>query len=233
MVREMLADLGLMTRIDGILAIAGTVAGLDVVDIGCGEGEVARALAGFGAKVSGFDPFIDDMPWRDLGLGGYRLVRAPADAILQADRSADLVVFVFSLHHVPGHQLAGALAEARRLLRPKGRLIVAEPLAEGPNHYVMEPYHDETLVRLAASDALARHAAPYFAEERIVRFTEPRMFPDFDAYAALAVAGMRFNRYTEAEVLAPEVRRRFAEIRATGHGRLDQPVRVNIFSVRD
>jgi len=223
-------DLGIMSRLDGVLAVAGTVTGLRVVDIGCGEGDVARGLAGFGAHVSGFDPFIDDRPWHEHGLGAYRLARAAADAIPQPDGSADLVLFVFSLHHVPEFRLAGALSEARRLLRPKGRLLVAEPLAEGSNHYVMEPYHDETAVRLAAAQALAHHATPYFAEERVFRFSEPRAFPDFDAFAALAIAGMRFNRYTEADVLAPEVRRRFDEVHKDGQAGFDQPVRVNIFS---
>lgn len=226
---EVPTDLGLMSRIEGVVAIAGTVTGLTVVDIGCGEGEVARAFAAYGAKVTGFDPFIDDTPWIEQGLGAYRLARSAADSLPLEDASADLAVFVFSLHHVPARQLAGALAEARRILRPGGRLLVAEPLAEGPNHYVMEPYHDETAVRLAAADALARHAAPHFAEERVIRFTEPREFADFDTYAALALAGMRFNSYTREQVLSDEVRRRFAEVRATPPGRLDQPVRVNLY----
>jgi SAM-dependent methyltransferase len=224
-------DLGVMTRMEGILAAAGTVTGLHVVDIGCGEGEVARALAGYGARVSGFDPFVDDQPWQDEGLGAWRLARAAADSIPEPDGSADLVIFVFSLHHVPRAQLAGALSEARRLLREGGRLIVAEPLAEGANHYVMEPYHDETAVRRAAADALVHHAAPNFSDERVLRFTEPRLYADFDAFAAVAIAGMRFNPYTEADVLAPEVRRRFAEMHRKRQGRFDQPVRVNIFSV--
>jgi len=223
-------DLGIMSRLDGVMAVAGTVTGLRIVDIGCGEGDVARALAGFGAKVSGFDPFIGDTAWRDHGLGAYRLARAAADAIPLSDSCADLVLFIFSLHHVPEPQLAGALSEARRVLRPGGRLMVAEPLAEGSNHYVMEPYHDETAVRLAAARALVRHATPFFTDERVFRFSELRTFADFDAFAAIAIAGMRFNRYTEADVLAPEVRRRFAEVQRERQAKFDQPVRVNLYS---
>lgn len=223
-------DVPTVSRIDGLLAALGPVAGLEIVDVGCGEGEVARALAERGAVVRGYDPFIAGTDWIPCGAGSYRLSRATADAIPEPDASADLVLFVFSLHHVPGTQLAGAMAEARRLVRPSGRLVVAEPLAQGWSQYVMEPYHDETAVRKAASEALALHAAPIFASEQVYRYAERRSVASFDAFAARAIEGMRFNGYTEADVLSPEVRRRFDEAFAATGGKFDQPIRVNVFA---
>ena len=44
------------------------------------------------------------------------------------------------------------------------------------------------------------------------------------------IRNRRFNGYTEKAVLAPDVRRRFAETLATRHGEFDQPVRINLFS---
>src|SRR5271163_1914291 len=131
-------DLGVASHLDALLATVGPAAGLRVLDIGCGEGGLTRALAKRGAHVTGYDPFIAETTPIELGAGSYRLVRATADAIPEPDHEADLVVFVFSLHHVPGEKLSGALAEARRLLRPSGRLYVAEPLAQGPHQYIME-----------------------------------------------------------------------------------------------
>lgn len=222
------SDLGVMTHVEALLAIIGPVAGLEIVDIGCGEGEMARALARLGARVSGYDPFIAGTAWTEEGDGAFRLSQAPADAIPAPDQSADLVLFIFSLHHVPAQKHAGAMAEARRLLRPSGRLYVAEPLAEGPSHYVMVPFHDETEVRRMAQAALARYAAPIFGEEQVVGYSERRSFPDFDSFAGRMIAGMRFNGYTEADVLAPEVRRRFQEVMIE-RGTFDQPVQINIF----
>ena len=43
------------------------------------------------------------------------------------------------------------------------------------------------------------------------------------------IANMRFNGYTEEAVLAPDVRRRFAETHATYGGKFDQPVRIDYF----
>jgi ubiquinone/menaquinone biosynthesis C-methylase UbiE len=222
-------DLGTLSHLDALLATVGPVAGLRILDIGCGEGGLSRALAKLGAQVTGYDPFIAGTEVTPLGAGSYRLVKAAADALPEPDHEADLVLFVFSLHHVPAGKLAGALAEARRVLRPSGRLYVAEPLAQGPHQYVMELFHDETAVRKGAADALTRFAAPAFATNRIAGYTERRDFPDFDSLAERMIAGMRFNGYSREAVLDPAVRARFAEMAAAHGGRLDQPVRIDCF----
>ena len=222
-------DLGPVSHLDALLATAGPVAGLRILDIGCGEGSLSRALAKLGAHVSGYDPFIAGTELTPVGAGSYRLVKAAADALPEPDHEADLVLFVFSLHHVPAGKLAGALAEARRVLKPSGRLYVAEPLAQGPHQYVMELFHDETAVRKAAADALARFAAPDFATDHISAYTDRRSFADFDVFAERMIANMRFNGYSREAVLAPAVRERFAEMAAVHGGRLDQPVRIDCF----
>jgi len=223
-------DLGITSRIDGLLAAVGSVAGLRIADIGCGEGQVAAGLAERGAIVTGYDPFIVSTDWRQRGSGKYRLVTAVADAIPEPDASFDVVVYVFSLHHVPGPQMAGAIAEARRLLRPSGRLCVAEPLLAGPNQYVMELYHDETAVRKMAQATLTAHASPAFEREQVFAFSERWTYPDFDSFAAQGIAGTRFNGYTVEQVLAPEVRGRFAEMSAIHGDSFDLPIRLNVFS---
>jgi len=223
-------DLGIMSRVDGILVSVGSVAGMRIIDIGCGEGQVARTFAQQGATVVGYDPFIAPTDWVDIGKGRFRLATAAADTIPEPDRSADLVLFVFSLHHVPRELLAGALGEARRLLKAGASLCIAEPIAEGANQYVMELYHDETDVRRAAADAMAEFARPYFQSEKVIHYRERRTFNSFDEFAALAIAGTRFNSYTAEDVLSSAVRRRFNEMFAIHGCNFDLPIRLNIFS---
>jgi ubiquinone/menaquinone biosynthesis C-methylase UbiE len=222
-------DLGAKSHLDALLATIGPVEGLRVIDIGCGEGELSRALAKLGAHVTGYDPFITGTERAAHGAGSFRLVQASADAIPEPDETADLVLFVFSLHHVPAAKLQGALAEARRLLRPSGRLYVAEPLPRGPHQYVMELFHDETVVRKAAAEALSRFARPHFAAGSAAIYTDVRRYADFDAFSERMIANMRFNGYTREAVLAPEVRNRFAETYAASGDRFDQPVRIDCF----
>jgi SAM-dependent methyltransferase len=222
-------DLGAQSHLDALLATVGQVQRLRVIDIGCGEGQMTRALAALGARVTGYDPFIAGTEPTAHGAGSFRLVKAAADAIPEPDDAADLVLFIFSLHHVPGAKLEGALSEARRLLRPSGRLYIAEPLAQGPHQYVMELFHDETAVRRAAAEALARFARPHFATDQISAYTDVRSYSDFGAFSERMIANMRFNGYTEEAVLAPAVRSRFDEAYAAHGGRFDQPVRVDCF----
>jgi ubiquinone/menaquinone biosynthesis C-methylase UbiE len=222
-------DLGAKSHLDALLETIGPVSGLDIVDVGCGDGHLTRALAALGARATGCDPFISEAGWTVHGRGSYRLVKASADALPMPDASADLVLFVFSLHHVPAAKLDGALAEARRVLRPSGRLYVAEPVPEGPHQYIVELFHDETSVRHGAAEALARSAKPLFAGDYVSRYIDARRFKDFDDFAGRMIANMRFNGYTKEAVLAPAVRERFAKTFAAHGGKFDQPVRIDYF----
>jgi ubiquinone/menaquinone biosynthesis C-methylase UbiE len=223
-------ELGRRTHVEAILDALGSVQGLEVFDVGCGEAQTSRELAGAGARVSGFDPFIEAADWTANGTGRFRLVKASADALPVDDGSADVVLFIFSLHHVPNPKLAPALIEARRVLKPSGRLLVAEPLARGPGHYVSAPFHDETAVRAAAAAAVRSDAVPHFGTHQVFSYDEHRRWESFERYAERMIRNRRFNGYTEEAVLAPEVRRRFDEMFPTGGGSFEQPVRIDLFS---
>jgi ubiquinone/menaquinone biosynthesis C-methylase UbiE len=223
-------ELGDLSRTEAVVAALGPLDGLKLIDIGCGEGAVARACAQAGAEVHGYDPFIPGTDWIEEGPGRYRLHQARTDTIPEPDASADVVLFVYSLHHVPRERMAGALAEARRLLKPGGRLCVAEPVAVGPGQYVMELFHDETAVRANAQSALDTHAAPAFASETLACFAEVHIWPTFDAYAANAIRNMRYNGYGEQDVLDPQVRSRFEEVAQDGAATLHQPAMIRIFN---
>jgi len=225
----MIDDLGCCSHVDALLAAVGPVAGLAVADIGCGDGALGRELAARGAFVTGFDPFMAPAARMAAGTGTWQLVRAAADKLPGPSASFDLALFVFSLHHVPQEQLAGALAEVRRVLRRDGRLYVAEPVAEGPHQYIVELFHDETEARAAAAAALAGHAATHFVNQRVLSYVDVRRYAGFDTFAARMIANMRFNGYSEEAVVAPAVRRRFAETAARCGDSFDQPVRVHLY----
>jgi SAM-dependent methyltransferase len=232
--KDAFIDLGVTDRISALGRVLPALDGAYVVDVGCGEGEVARALSTRGARVAGYDPFItpQDDDWTEEGSGAWRLARGTAENIPEPDQSVDAVLFVYSLHHVPGAKLAPALLEAHRILKPDGRLCVVEPIAVGPSQYVMQSYHDETAVRAAAKAALEQNLADLFDSEAVMIFRERSLFADFEAYAARALLGARFNNYTPEQVTAPEVRQRFAEMAALHDGNFDQPVRINLFTGR-
>ena len=108
--------------------LAEYTAGLDlpdggaVLEVGCGTGPVCRHLATLPgvASVTGVDPsplFVERArelsPDLTFAVGDGRALDLPDDGF-------DAVVFHTSLCHIPDVELA--LAEARRVLRPGGRL---------------------------------------------------------------------------------------------------------------
>ncbi len=100
-----------------------------LVDLGCGGGLLAPHLAGKGYRHVGIDLTASALA-HAVGRGVHA-VRADVTAVPLPDRCADVVVAGEVLEHVP--DLAGAVAEACRLLRPGGLLVLdtiaATPLA--------------------------------------------------------------------------------------------------------
>jgi SAM-dependent methyltransferase len=132
-------------------------AGRDVVDIGCGGGWLARELAARGARVTGTeisDQQLAEARARGDADGKISYVVGPAEALPLADASVDAVVFMNSLHHVPEAAMSLALRQARRVLRPGGRVFVAEPQAEGAFYAMVRLVEDEDHVRAMARRAL-------------------------------------------------------------------------------
>jgi len=204
---------------------------MHILETAAGTGVVTEALHGAlptaEIKATDLNPPMLQEAARRVTSPNVRFEQADALDLPFGDGSFDLVVCQFGAMFFPdkvkGH------AEARRVLRPSGRLYVAEPLARGPHQYIIELFHDETAVRKGAAEALAKFARPQFATDQIATYAEKRSYSDFDSFAARMIANMRFNGYTEEAVLAPAVRRRFEETRAAHGGRFDQPVRIDCF----
>jgi ubiquinone/menaquinone biosynthesis C-methylase UbiE len=104
----------------------GEVAGLSVLDLGCGTGRHSIWLADGGATVTGID-FSEGMleaARRKPGAGAVRfLVHDLHQPLPFAPGSFDLVVSGLVLEHL--QELDAFFREARRVLRPGGRAVVS------------------------------------------------------------------------------------------------------------
>ena len=85
-----------------------------VLEVGCGDGRLARALDDVGYRVVAIDPAAPEDP----------IFQAVSLEEFAAPGRVDAVVASRSLHHI--HDLAGALSKLERLLVPGGRLIIVE-----------------------------------------------------------------------------------------------------------
>jgi SAM-dependent methyltransferase len=218
-----------------VLAELVPLAGRRVIDVGSGSGELVRWLRSNGADVTGVEcgevmlrlAHEADPGHPDAYLEGV------AQALPLPDDSADVVIFSYSLHHVPAEHHDDALGEAARVLRDDGVLYVVEPVAAGPGHEVIRIIDDETEVRALAQAALGRAPAAGFEPVLTTGFVSRMRQPSAEALAS-RVVGIDPTRAARMAEHRDEFLARFAEL-ATRDGdaySFDQENRVAVFRRR-
>jgi ubiquinone/menaquinone biosynthesis C-methylase UbiE len=111
-----------------LLARAGQIAGAEVLELGCGTGDLTLQLLARGANLTALD-LSDGM----VGIARERVdrfsrarasfVAAPVERCGLPTESFDLVIGKWIFHHA---DIGGAAREIRRVLRPGGRAVFLE-----------------------------------------------------------------------------------------------------------
>ncbi len=145
----------------------------EVVDLGTGEGQVARlASAGGAGRVIGLDPTVAQLRVAKQRSGGPHYIRAEAAQLPLADASFDAAVACLVFEHI--EHADAAIAEVARVLRPGGRflLFLNHPLLQAPgsgwiDDHVLDP--PEQYWRVGA----------YLVEDHILEEVEKGVFIPF------------------------------------------------------
>lgn len=103
-------------------AIAGCAPGT-VLEIGPGEGALARRVRASGAQVVGVD--VSARMAALCRASGVACVVGALPRLPFPEASFDAVVAAWVLHYLPSAQIGEALAELRRLVRPGGTVLLA------------------------------------------------------------------------------------------------------------
>jgi SAM-dependent methyltransferase len=115
-----------------VIDLAQLAPGGRMLDLGCGTGTLVLMASRRcpGATVIGVDgdPTILGIARRKAQRAGIsvQLDEGMAYALPYEDGSFDAVVSTLAFHHLTPDQQARALAEVRRVLRPDGRLVIAD-----------------------------------------------------------------------------------------------------------
>lgn len=133
-----------------------------VLDLACGPGIVAEALARDARSVVALD-LTPTMVSRtrsrcaEAGLGNVYCALSPGEALPFSDESFDAVVNRSAVHHFPDP--APILSEVARVLRPGARLVVldvvsSEDAEESALHNALEVLRDPSHVRMLSESEL-------------------------------------------------------------------------------
>ncbi len=169
-----------------------------VLDVGCGEGQVARLACRLPGveRVAGVDPTWAQVVVARDRAGGPRYARAGAAALPFPAASFDAVVACLVFEHI--REVDGALAEVGRVLAPGGRFafFLNHPLLQAPNSgwiddQILDP--PEQYWRIG----------PYLVEDESIEEVEKGVFIPFihrplSRYVnAMAAAGLFVTRMEE------------------------------------
>lgn len=178
-----------------LLSLLGPVGGLRILDCGCGAGDLALMLAERGAHVTGFD----------LSSESIKLMHARAERIDTTtpglvsvmerlpypDATFDAVVGKSILHHV---DVAAAMNEVRRVMKPGARLVFIENQVTNPILRLARKLTGKAgVVSVGTPDEHPLLAADYGAIRRLF----PRLelhYPDFRFFDLFSRNVLRYRR---------------------------------------
>ena len=169
---------------------------LTVGDLGCGNGQTTEALAPFVAKVvavDGSEAMLASARERLARFDNVELRQGELEELPLADGQLDAAVLFLALHHLP--EPSRALAEARRVLAPGGRLLVVDMLPHDREDFRQQMGHvwlgfdDAQMQRLMLDAALRpRHFQALPAESEA---KGPSLFIATATAPAVAALGER------------------------------------------
>lgn len=142
-----------------------------VVDVGCGPGGAVRHAARLGASAIGVDPAPVMLRVARLvtpRTGSARFVHGNAESLPLPDASATVLWSIACVHHWA--DVDEALAEARRVLVPGGRLVVIERRrVEGARGLASHGWTEDQAAAFVGCCAAGGFCYPAMAEHRVGR----------------------------------------------------------------
>ena len=185
-------------RLDWIEALA-PLAGKTVLDVGCGGGILAEAMAAHGARVTGIDLGEAPLAVARLHLKesgqqvDYRKIAAE-DLAREQPGAFDVVTCMEMLEHVPDP--ASTVAACAQLVKPGGQVFIST-LNRNPKSWLFAIVGAEYILKL-----LPRGTHEY------MKFIRPSELERMSRHAGLTVrayTGMHYNPLTQRYTLGPGV----------------------------
>jgi len=199
-----------------------------LIDAGCGNMHLSKALAQRGAHVLAIDPDplqAEKNRAADIVVN-VGFAETGADSIPVEDHSVHGILFPYSLHHIPEELYKAVFTEALRVLRHEGFVYIIEPVASGDLNEVIRLFHDEAKARDAAQHAIETLAMPHFSQVDVIEYKTSIRYDSWEHFATRYASKTFNSNYTEADVRAELVRDKFLEVGEHRNYEFESPVRV-------
>ena len=198
----------------------------NIIDFGCGHGEMAAKLAASGFRVTGIDPSEEALDKaRQINPQAHYLT-GTAEAPPVPLASFDAAYFLNSLHHVPPALMQKAVLSAIDTVRENGIVLVIEPMAAGSFFRAMRPVEDESEIRGLAVQVIDKLIAGGIVQltdlQRWDRENSFSSLEDFTSYL-LRVDPLRADSVTQNSIQLAKAWRDNVTIRE-GRAYLAQPL---------
>jgi ubiquinone/menaquinone biosynthesis C-methylase UbiE len=181
--------------------------GKPVLDIGCGQGNLVKAMIDAGYKAFGIDK--DTLIEEAINKPGSRDLRkslftGKAEKIPFEDGTFDFLVLFASFHHIPQDKMKKAFTECKRVLTPKGRLLIVEPDPQKGDYYeLLKLANDEKEIQYKAYKSIQKLAKQFFGKNAEKYYYMPRTIDDYKNVLNIYVKGLdkKYNIFSKAEAI--------------------------------
>ena len=119
--------------------------GKTLLEVGCGDGRLTALLANKVEGITGIDPDDNSIEAARKNISGVNFLVGSGEKMDLANESFDIVLFSYSLHHQDGVK---AMAEAKRVLRPDGHILIIEPTPDGEFTLLVSIFEKDEISRL-------------------------------------------------------------------------------------
>ncbi|MEE4264463.1 MAG: class I SAM-dependent methyltransferase [Desulfobacteraceae bacterium] len=130
-----------LQKIEEFIQLNGKV----LLEVGCGKGQLTVLLVDKAAAITAIDPDGSSIEAARKQVNGVDFQVGSGEKLAFADGSFDIVIFSYSLHH---QDYIKALAEAKRVARQDGHIIVIEPACDGEFTLLVSVFEKDEPLRL-------------------------------------------------------------------------------------
>ena len=113
-----------------------------VLEVGCGAGRITESLVKLSGEYTAIDTDEEAIWHARNSIPGATFIVCSGENVPFPEKQFDVVLFSLSLHHQNPEK---ALAEANRILKERGRIIILEPTPNGEVQRIFHIVDDETV----------------------------------------------------------------------------------------